>query len=288
MITDTQQIQKLVNSCPLGSVGLLKRVPELTKNRPLVPKEAKVCSIIDLETTGLDYKADKITEIGIVSFFYSRDKIIGAASTYQAFNDPGVEISAKITALTGITNELVRGHTLNLEDISDIVEKSDLVICHNAAFDRKFLEQVLPICRDKPFGCTKNDIDWQARGYGSNKLDYLNWKLGYFYDAHRAINDCWATLNLLRQEEGAWEELLANSNESYEVYAVGVAYDYKDKLRMAGYKWNDGTNSKPKAWWATAKNEQELNALKDWLKSNVYVNAKVVTIPANKKYSSVV
>ena len=46
-------------------------------------------------------------------------------------------------------------------------------------------------------------------GYEGSKLEYLNFKLGYFYDGHRAIVDCWATINLLINEKGAFDELKA-------------------------------------------------------------------------------
>ncbi len=97
---------------------------------------------------------------------------------------------------------------INWDFVFQVLKESHLIICHNAQFDRNFLELQTPEeikerVTSLPFGCTIKDIDWKERDYESSKLDYLNWKLGYFYDGHRAINDCWATLNLLLQEQGA-------------------------------------------------------------------------------------
>jgi DNA polymerase-3 subunit epsilon len=252
--------------------------------------EIKKVAIIDLETTGLDYRKDKITEIGIVVADMYPGGTLLTQHIYQSFNDPGVSISAKITELTGITDEMVKGQSIDWAKVYEIVGDVDLFICHNAAFDRKFLEQIWDkncVFKTGVFACTKNDIDWSRRGYGASKLDYLNWKLGFYYDAHRAINDCWATLNLLVQEDGAFQELLDSTKDQYEVYAIGAAYHKKDELKENGFYWNDGSNGKPKAWFNISIDELEATALASWIEARKLGVAKIITIPVNRKYSSV-
>ena len=41
-----------------------------------------------------------------------------------------------------------------------------LVIAHNAAFDRPFLERRLPIFAEKHWACSRFDVDWKASGIG--------------------------------------------------------------------------------------------------------------------------
>ena len=57
---------------------------------------------LDLETTGVDPKRDKILEIGA-----ARVKDGEILETYQSFVDHKIQIPAFITELTGITDEMV-------------------------------------------------------------------------------------------------------------------------------------------------------------------------------------
>lgn len=64
--------------------------------------------------TGLDHAKDEIIELGMVKFDYSADgRFVGVRDTFSAFNEPSVPISAEVTALTGITDEMVAGHRLD-------------------------------------------------------------------------------------------------------------------------------------------------------------------------------
>ena len=60
-------------------------------------------AIIDIETTGLSPIADKIIEIAI--YIHDGEKII---NEYSSLIDPERFISANITRITGITNEMVK------------------------------------------------------------------------------------------------------------------------------------------------------------------------------------
>ena len=60
-----------------------------------------------------------------------------------------------------------------------------LVIAHNAAFDRPFLEKRLP---DSPanIGSCRIDIDWKGEGIRSSALEFVAYVLRFFHDGHRA------------------------------------------------------------------------------------------------------
>jgi DNA polymerase-3 subunit epsilon len=193
---------------------VLKRVPiELKEISAKPSSKVFMTTIIDLETMGMDATQHEIIEIGMLSFsFTNEDGILGIKHSYNELNDPCKPIPAEITKITGIRNEDVLGKAINWDFVLKVLKESHLIICHNAQFDRNFLELQTPETIQKqisflPFACTIKDIDWKGRNFESSKLDYINWKLGYFYDGHRAINDCWATLNLLLQEPGAFDEL---------------------------------------------------------------------------------
>jgi DNA polymerase III epsilon subunit family exonuclease len=114
--------------------------------------------IFDTETTGLLMpskapleKQPRIIELGALAV--SKDGIIGELS--QLLN-PGIEISAEITKITGITNaDLVGKPTFEeyLPQLADFFRGADFLICHNAPFDTGMLRNDL-----KRAGC--DDFPW--------------------------------------------------------------------------------------------------------------------------------
>ena len=72
---------------------------------------------LDLETTGLDPKKDKILEIGAARV---RDgKIL---ESYRTFVDNRIQISEFITNLTGITNEMTAGAPAPETAVSELLD----------------------------------------------------------------------------------------------------------------------------------------------------------------------
>lgn len=233
-------------------------------------------TIVDLETMGTDANAHEIIEIGLLSFnFSNEDGILSIQKEYNELNDPGKPIPEEISKITGITDDDVKGKKIDWSLVEKVLQNTHLVICHNSGFDRNFLEIQTPesvreATKHCIFACTVKDIDWSLLGYESKKLDYLNWKLGYFYDGHRALNDCWATLNLLLKEPGAFDELKNTVKRKQTLLcAINAPYDKKDLLKARRYRWSDGTSSLPKCWWACIDNNL-LTDEKTWLDEEIY------------------
>lgn len=274
-----------------------RRVP-YTLN-PRVPTDSKqfIATIIDLETMGLNPATHEIIEIGLLSVSFSTiDGIFAMVDSYNELHDPGKPIPPEVAKVTGITDADVQGKAIDWEHVLNLLQQSHLIICHNSGFDRNFLELQTPesiasVIKTKPFGCTVKDIDWKARGIESSKLDYINWKLGFFYDGHRALNDCWATLNLFLNSEGAFDELKANVRKKETLLcAVNAAFDKKDLLKGRNYRWSDGTERLPKCWWICISNEL-IEEERRWLDAEIYgdVGASLeipqCEITAKKRYS---
>lgn len=233
--------------------------------------------VVDTETTGLDADAS-IIEIGMILFSYSPSaKTIHAiVDSYSGLEDPGFPIPANITAVTGITSEDVAGKVIDWEHVGQLAGQARFAIAHKADFDRPLMEKRCPAFIDIPWACSLTDIDWASLGMGSSKLDYIAFKLGFFFDGHRAENDCRALLHILTQTfPGAKASLFdmmtrAAAAPSYRVWAVGASFDVKDTLKANGYRWNDGADGRPKAWHKDVRDRALLQPEHDWLKNLAY------------------
>lgn len=91
----------------------------------------------DVETTGLNPMENEIIEIGALKV---RDGKV--AERFMEFIHPTAPISAAITNLTGITNEMVAGARPRCEVVSDFLDfcEDDILIGHNVSFDYSFMK----------------------------------------------------------------------------------------------------------------------------------------------------
>jgi DNA polymerase-3 subunit epsilon len=75
-----------------------------------------------------------------------------------------------------------------------------IVIAHKASFDRKFAERYWPIFERKGWGCSATEVEWRKHGFEGSRLGYLLNGAGLFHQAHRAVDDCHALLEILALE----------------------------------------------------------------------------------------
>lgn len=154
---------------------------------------------IDLETTGLNPKTDKIMEIGAVK------RIDGVcAGTFSAFVNPGKRLEPHIAELTGIREEDLQQAPYIEEVLPGLLaflEELPL-LGHRVLFDYSFLKKAAV---NQKFTFEKQGIDTLqlSRKYladlESRRLDYL---CGYYripHKAHRALEDARAADLLYRK-----------------------------------------------------------------------------------------
>ena len=259
-----------------GNYRVLRRLqprPVVDRPRPEFPRQGV---ILDTETTGLDYRTDEIIEIGVITFTFDDEGAIGdVTGIYGGLRQPGVAIPEDITRLTGITDEMVAGQSIDMARLTSLIAHADLIIAHNAGFDRPFCEAFSPIFRDKAWACSVSEIDWRVRGFEGNKLGYLIGQSGYFHDGHRAADDCFALLEVLEQtrpgqETTPFAELYAASGRSrVRIYAENSPFDMKDHLKKRSYRWSDGSDGRPKSWWVELP-EEKLEEELHFLRTEIY------------------
>lgn len=241
-------------------------------------QNSKIGLCIDTETTGLNHAEDKVIELGIVAFGYDplSGEIIRIVDRYNGFEDPGQPLAAEITEITGITDAMLAGQTFDDASVIALAERATLVIAHNSAFDRKFVEARYPVFAGLPWACTVSQLDWQKERISSRSLEYLLYKCGgYCINAHRALDDAEGVLGLLlgrfpKSGESVFKALLERAMEiTSRVCAAGAPFDKKDLLKERGYRWNDGSKSCCKGWWISLPQECEQDEM-TYLANEIY------------------
>lgn len=252
---------------------VLRRLPPLTGMYCEEPGKLYKGLFTDVETTGLNVVRDEIIELGAIPFSFNHaGLLISFGEPFHGYNQPGKKISSEITALTGISPEVVKGHKLDI-GAADAFFDVDLIIAHNAEFDRQMIERYLPNAAKKCWACSSENVPWKDHGYGTKALKYLLMEMGWFYKAHNAISDCEAALMALQHAVGgrlAFQWLLESArSHSWKVWAVDSPYKTKDALKDRKYRWNDGEDGRLKAWSKEIPSDK-IDEETAWLERAVY------------------
>lgn len=167
---------------------------------------------VDLETTGLNPKTDKIIEVGIVAVKGGQ-----VVQTYSSLVNPYQKLRAETTALTGIQDSMLEHAPGIQEIIRDCIELcEDLpLLGHKILFDYSFLKKAavneglefektgidtLKLCRKFMPAEEKKNLASACSSYGVD----LN-------GAHRAFQDALATHELYQKMAAVHGE--SGSNE---------------------------------------------------------------------------
>lgn len=253
---------------------ILQRVPECYEKRTTTDHRLFNAVIVDLKTSGTNPKKDNIIEIAALKFSFTNEEgIIEVLSTY----------------------ETPEGSPINWEQVSALVEGCNVVISHNSRLHRNFLELQTPpfiqeLFKKLPFACTMADIDWAARGNESPRVKYINFELGYFYNAI-GVSECWAIFNMLVNAPEAFEELKENVRKArLLICAIIAPVDKNHLLKNRQYAWSNGHGKFPRGWWKII-NKELLEAEYAFLDENVYEkkglsnSLSCMVVPHSMRYS---
>ena len=154
---------------------------------------------IDLETTGLNPKRDRIIEIGAVKV---RKGII--VETFQQLIDPRQQLEERVEILTGITSKELEGQPTIQEVFPTIKDflGEDVLLGHRVLFDYSFLKRLFT---NEKSTFERKGIDTLkiARQFvtdcESKKLESLCKHYEIKHQAHRALGDALATVELYQK-----------------------------------------------------------------------------------------
>jgi len=233
--------------------------------------EMRVGVSVDVETTGLDHDKDQIIELAIQRFRFDalgRVTQLGKARVWR--EDPGVPLDPRITMLTGLTDEDLANQTIDANAAVEILASADIIVAHNAGFDRPFFDRRLPALAGKAWACSMAELDWLELGFDGRALGHLVSQCGWFYEGHRAENDILALIYLLAHAQPDGQTILSllmarSAEPRYRINAVEAPFEAKDMLKAKGYRWEPTL----RFWWTTVSSE-ELETHRTWLQHEVY------------------
>jgi DNA polymerase-3 subunit epsilon len=259
--------------------------------------DTQTALFVDVETTGKTWSSDRIIEFAGVPFAFGTvsGRITSVGTPFVSLEDPGRPIPPEITRLTKITDEMVAGQHIDDARVNALVGQAQLIIAHNAKFDRPFLEARFSCFGDKPWACSISDVPWEAHGLGSVKLGWLLMEhAGLYFRAHRAEDDCLAAIHVLAtpfadDNSLPMRHLLESSRRTTTlVRTVNSPFESKDLLKARGYQWDPGAPGRAKAWQKEVAADA-LDAERTWLQGSVYKGRggpELVQLTARTRYAT--
>lgn len=248
--------------------------------------------VIDVETNGLDCQKNHIIELGYVKLEISKktglvQKVLSKYSCLQEITEP---LSVNIIKITGITDEDLKGQSIDWNLLNEDVKDVDFCVAHNSNFDRPFVESKIKNLRDKKWLCSYNDISWDDWDFPKKSQEALCEYHGFYFVGHRAVNDVEALSELLQKtnpnEDKTYFLSLIEKMNSIEhlVVARNTPFESRIVLKECNFLWEPNH----KFWYKYIGNKNELDEIKAILKTDLPTSKSTyidtINITAENKY----
>jgi DNA polymerase-3 subunit epsilon len=230
-----------------------------------------VCGL-DFETTGLDLKNDRITEVGAVLWDTERGAPVQILSEMM-YDKAYPALSEENVALTGITQGDLDTFGLAPTDVIPalfvLMEKADAIVAHNGLlFDKPMLAEecnrqatAMP---KKLWIDTTTDIEFPKQII-TRRLGHLASDHGFLNPfAHRALFDVCTMLAVAQRYD--WQQITKYAMSPTLTIRADVSYHQREDAKKRNYRWNGETKE-----WTKSIKEFQLEQEKAEAKFNVAV-----------------
>ena len=134
-----------------------------------------------------------------------KGEILREIDSYHGLREPSVPINPQAHAVHGLTVETLRGRRWDTRQLRRIIDSADLLVAHNAKFDRRMLGQSMPHLLTENWACTMHSLkyDWAKLCEGKWALDTICAALQIQrQQPHDAMADCRALQAVLMARTG--------------------------------------------------------------------------------------
>ena len=232
--------------------------PEESDSRAASPPSVvpRTLLILDTETTGLDPETQHCVEVGAILF----DVQSRAVLAQQSFLLPAETNAAEpINRIPAAVTRLPQPWKEGLRWFQNLLDAADVLVAHNAAFDRQWFGRGELPAVAKPWLCSMDDMRWPADRQLRSRPSVRDLALAYgvpVWAAHRALTDCIYLAEVFARCEDLEQQLLQGL-EPRQLVRAKVSYDDRQLARDAGFRWNDPI----KGAWARRMSEREIQEL---------------------------
>ena len=212
--------------------------------------------ILDTETTGLDNEKDDCLEVGSILFNVKSRSVLAQQSFLLPVETNNAEkinnIPAEITRVPQPMFEAIKY-------FESLVQVSDVIVAHNAEFDRQWfgLNKLPPI--KKQWICSMDDMTWPADKQLKTRPSVRDLALAYgvpVWNLHRALTDCIYLAEVFKRCSEL-EKLLIRALEPKVLIRAEISYENRHLAKNAGFRWNDAI----KGAWSRKMSHRDIEKL---------------------------
>ena len=201
-------------------------------------------ALLDTETTSLEPPpVGKTVEVAVMLFDVQHAQPVASFASLIRSD------SNEAHTINGIPPEMLtdlQDPDLIWRAVHWVIGHAQVVIAHNAEFDRQFVPDL-----GKPWVCSEGDITWpgSTKGGRGGSLAHLALSLGLgVASAHRAATDVDTLARILTRlaEKGHdLEALIRHAMRPKAMFHSLAPFEAKDIVKSAGFRWDPDK----KVWW---------------------------------------
>ncbi|MFZ0409159.1 MAG: 3'-5' exonuclease [Cyanobium sp.] len=232
-------------------------LPELPATSPRsLPSCPERLLVLDTETTALSREHGQCIEVGAVLFHVpSRAVLMQVSFLLPCPSNP----AEAINGIPAPVSRLSQPWQAGLACFEAMVEAADVLVAHNASFDRQWFGQTPLPSLSKPWICSMEDIRWPAERKLRATPSMRDLALAYgipVWAAHRALTDCIYLVQVFERCADL-EPLLQAALEPRRLYRAQLGYAERHRAKEAGFRWNEPVRGA----WSRRLSDREVAAL---------------------------
>ncbi|TSA10003.1 MAG: hypothetical protein D4R79_12460 [Comamonadaceae bacterium] len=214
-------------------------------------------AVVDVETTGLDPVEHELIGLSVVCV--EVDRVTGAllkiVNSYSGHREPTRPIPPDLREIIGVCAADLTGQRLDIARIDQVLDGCELVLAHNAAFDRAFLAPHVPALDQFKWACSLRDIEWFVTEQQTKaSIDHLLSVYKLTVSSGTPADDCRALIEILGRPlpvsgHTGFAALLASARSpQYRFWVPNPGVESGHALMALGFKFDPEAN----AWSAVA------------------------------------
>jgi DNA polymerase-3 subunit epsilon len=212
--------------------------------------------LLDTETTALSPDDGQCLEVGAVLFHVpTRSVLLQVSFLLPCLANPAEHVNGIPAAVSRLEQPWRDG----LACFEAMVASADVLVAHNAAFDRQWFGHGDLPSLNKPWICSMQDVPWPAERHLRANPSMRDLALAYgipVWAAHRALTDCTYLAQVLARCEDL-EALLQAALEPRQLYRARLGYAERHLAKEAGFRWNEAVSGA----WSRRLSQREAEAL---------------------------